>query len=142
MELYNLYAMLGIISAILLVLSMSRGVVTLLLPVIIAQNKAQGKRGSFSQSILVTLTKSHGLFGILALLFAIAHGALMFITNEMPSLTGGSLIVLLFVQGGLGVLQSRRIGNVKLWSRLHSTLPYVLLVLLLSHILLNSFAGL
>jgi hypothetical protein len=142
MELYNLYAMLGIISAILLVLSMSRGVVTLLLPVIVAQNKAQGKRGSFSQSLLVTLTKSHGLFGILALLFAIAHATLMFITNEMPSLTGGSLIVLLFAQGGLGVLQEKRIGNVKLWSRLHSTLPYVLLVLLVSHILLNSFAGL
>jgi hypothetical protein len=142
MGLYNLYAMLGIISAILLVLSMSRGVVTLLLPVIVAQNKAQGKRGSFSQSILVTLTKSHGLFGILALLFAIVHATLMFITNEMPSLTGGSLIVLLFAQGGLGVLQEKRIGNVKLWSRLHSTLPYVLLVLLVSHILLNSFAGL
>ncbi len=142
MELYDLYRILGILSAILLSLSLSRGVVTLLLPVVVAQNKTQGRKGSFSQSVLITLTKSHGLFGIFALLLAIAHATLMFITNEMPSLTGGSLIVLLFVQGGLGVLQSRRIGNVKLWTKIHSTLPYALLALLVAHILLNSVAGL
>jgi hypothetical protein len=138
MELYDLYRILGILSALLLSLSLSRGVVTLLLPVIISQNKAQGKKGSLGQSVLVTLTKSHGLFGVLALLLAIAHGTLMFITNEMSSLTGGSLIVLLFVQGGLGVLQSLRIGNVKLWTKLHSTLPYALLALLVAHIIFNS----
>jgi hypothetical protein len=138
MEIYDLYRILGILSALLLSLSLSHGVVTLLLPVIVSQNKAQGKKGSLGQSVLIILTKSHGLFGILALLLAIAHGTLMFITNEMPSLTGGSLIVLLFVQGGLGVLQSRRIGNVKLWSQLHSTLPYALLALLVAHIIFNS----
>lgn len=141
MELSDLYPILGILSAILLVLSMSRGIVTLLLPIVVAQNRTKGRKGSFEQSALIVLNQNHGLFGILALLLAVSHGTLMFLQYQMPSLTGGSLLVLLFIQGALGVLQSKRIGNVKLWSQLHTTLPYVLIVLLIAHIILNN-AGL
>jgi hypothetical protein len=138
-NLYEFYSVLGVLSALFILLSMSRGIVTLLLPVIIAQNKAQGKTKSLSLSVLKTLTKSHGLFGVLALLLGIAHGALMFLTNTMASLTGGTLIVLLLVQGVLGVLQSRRIGNVKLWQELHEKIPYALILVLIAHIVLNNF---
>jgi hypothetical protein len=43
------------------------------------------------------------------------------------------------VQGVLGVLQSRRIGNVKLWQELHEKIPYALILVLIAHIVLNNF---
>lgn len=138
-DFYEIYSVVGIVSAIFILLSSSRGIVTLLLPVVITQNKAQGKSHSLSLTLLKTLTKSHGLFGVLAVLLGVAHGALMFITNTMASLTGGSLIILLIIQGILGVLQSKRIGDVKRWKTIHETIPYALLLVLIAHIILNNF---
>jgi DMSO/TMAO reductase YedYZ heme-binding membrane subunit len=107
--------------------------------VVVAQNKAQGKTRSLSLTILKTLTRSHGLLGVTALVLGMAHGTLMFLTNEMASLTGGTLIVLLLIQGVLGVLQSKRIGNVKRWQELHEKLPYALFLVLIAHIIFNNF---
>jgi hypothetical protein len=49
------------------------------------------------------------------------------------------LIVLLLIQGVLGVLQSKRIGNVKRWQELHEKLPYALFLVLIAHIIFNNF---
>jgi hypothetical protein len=69
---------LGILTVVLIVLSMTRKGVKLFLAKAIARNKAKGLKMTFDIKVLLLLEKYHRYFGMSALLVAIAHAALQF----------------------------------------------------------------
>jgi TRAP-type mannitol/chloroaromatic compound transport system permease large subunit len=75
-----------------------------------------------------------------ALLTALLHAAVQFSVTGAPSLTGGTLVSLLVVQGITGYLQEKGKGNQKLNNVIHQILPPVMLVLIVLHIIFNSMA--
>ena len=129
---------LGILTVVLIVLSMTRKGVKLFLAKAIARNKAKGLKMTFDIKVLLLLEKYHRYFGMSALLVAIAHAALQFSQSGLPSATGGTLIMLLIAQGVSGYMQEKRLGNQKVVSSIHSILPPVMLILIVLHIIYNS----
>jgi hypothetical protein len=129
---------LGILTVVLIVLSMTRKGVKLFLVKAIARNKAKGLKMTLDIKVLLLLEKFHRYFGMSALLVAITHAALQFSQSGLPSATGGTLIMLLIAQGVSGYMQEKRLGNQKLVSSIHSILPPVMLVLIVLHIIYNS----
>jgi hypothetical protein len=129
---------LGILTVVLIVLSMTRKGVKLFLVKAIARNKAKGLKMTLDIKVLLLLEKFHRYFGMSALLVAITHAALQFSQSGLPSATGGTLIMLLIAQGVSGYMQEKRLGNQKVVSSIHSILPPVMLVLIVLHIIYNS----
>jgi hypothetical protein len=129
---------LGYLTVFFILLSMTRKVVQLSLARILKRNKANDKKTSFDLKLLVWLQKNHNYFGMLALLSALAHAAVQFSITGQPSLTGGSLIFLLILQGVSGYMQEKKLGNIKFTSTVHAVLPLVMIVLIIAHIVLNS----
>lgn len=130
--------LLGFITVFFILMSMTRKIVVLSLASVVRRNKQQDKKTSLDLKILLFLQKNHRYFGILALLSAFAHAALQFSITGQPSLTGGSLIFLLILQGVTGYLQEKKLGNVKVMNLIHQVLPLVMVVLIVTHIILNS----
>lgn len=130
--------LLGFITVFFILMSMTRKIVVLSLASVVRRNKQQDKKSSLDLKILLFLQKNHRYFGILALLSAFAHAALQFSITGQPSLTGGSLIFLLILQGVTGYLQEKKLGNVKVMNLIHQVLPLVMVVLIVTHIILNS----
>lgn len=130
--------LLGFMTVFFILMSMTRKIVVLSLASVVRRNKQQDKKTSLDLKILLFLQKNHRYFGILALLSAFAHAALQFSITGQPSLTGGSLIFLLILQGVTGYLQEKKLGNVKVMNLIHQVLPLVMVVLIVTHIILNS----
>ena len=84
------------------------------------------------------MQKYHRYFGIGALLSALLHAALQFSITGAPSLTGGTLVSLLIVQGVTGYLQENKKGNLRLLNAIHAIIPPVLILLIVLHIIYNS----
>lgn len=129
--------LLGFMTVFFILMSMTRKIVVLSLASVVRRNKQQDKKTSLDLKILLFLQKNHRYFGILALLSAFAHATLQFSITGQPSLTGGSLIFLLILQGVTGYLQEKKLGNVKVMNLIHQVLPLVMVVLIVTHIMLN-----
>jgi hypothetical protein len=133
---YSFAAWLGILTTVFIALSMTRKIVVLRLGTVVKRMKETGKKNSFELKLLLMIQRMHRYFGMLALLFAFAHGAVIF-SQGILSLTGGTLILLLILQGISGVMQEKKLGNLRLWSKIHDLLPLIMVVLIVLHIFLN-----
>jgi hypothetical protein len=131
---------LGYLTVFFIVMSSTRKGVRIFLEKVLIRNKANGVKTSFDLKILLALQKYHRYFGIGALLSALLHAAVQFSITGAPSLTGGTLVSLLVVQGVTGYLQEKGKGNQKLNNLIHQILPPVMLVLIVLHIIFNSMA--
>jgi hypothetical protein len=129
---------LGFITVAFILLSTTRKLVQLTLAKVIARNKKNEVKTSLDLKVLLFLQKYHRYFGIGALLAALAHAALQFSITGAPSLTGGTLVTLLVVQGITGYLQENKKGNLKLLNTIHTILPPIMLGLIVLHIIFNS----
>jgi hypothetical protein len=129
---------LGFLTVFFILMSMTRKVVQLSLARVLKRNKANDKKTSFDLKLLLWLQKNHTYFGMLALLSALAHAAVQFSITGQPSLTGGSLIFLLILQGVSGYMQEKKLVNIKFTSTVHAVLPLVMVGLIIAHIVLNS----
>ena len=131
-------AFLGFLTVFFIVMSSTRKVVKLLLGKVLERNKQTSKTKSWDLTLLLSLKKYHRYFGIGALLSAFAHAALQFSITGSPSLTGGTLVFLLVIQGITGYLQETKKGKLKLIHTIHEILPPIMLGLILLHIIFNS----
>ena len=129
---------LGFLTVFFILMSMTRKVVQLSLARVLKLNKANDKKTSFDLKLLLWLQKNHTYFGMLALLSALAHAAVQFSITGQPSLTGGSLIFLLILQGVSGYMQEKKLGSIKFTSTVHAVLPLVMVGIIIAHIVLNS----
>jgi hypothetical protein len=129
---------LGFVTVFFILMSMTRKFVQLTLASVVRRNKKNEKKSSLDLKILLFLQKNHRYFGMVALLSALAHAALQFSITGSPSLTGGTLISLLIIQGVTGYLQEKKKGNLRVLSTIHEITPLVMLVLIVAHIILNS----
>jgi hypothetical protein len=130
--------LLGFVTAFFIGMSMTRKLVHLTLASVIRRNKKNERTSSFDLKILLFLQKNHRYFGIIALLSAFAHAALQFSITGSPSLTGATLIFLLLIQGLTGYMQENKKGNLRLVSTIHEFAPFLMIVLIVAHIILNS----
>ncbi len=130
--------LLGFITVFFIAMSMTRKLVQLTLASVFKRNKLEDKKTSLDLKVLLFLQKNHRYFGILALLSAVAHAALQFSITGSPSLTGGTLIGLLATQGITGYLQEQKKGNIRVLNKIHETLPFIMVALIIAHIILNS----
>ena len=133
-------AFLGFLVVFFIVMSSTRKAVQLFLAKVLVRNKTKGVKTSWDLKLLLAIQKYHRYFGIGALLTAFLHAALQFSITGAPSLTGGTLVSLLVVQGITGYLQEKGKGNQKLNNVIHQILPPVMLVLIVLHIIFNSTA--
>jgi hypothetical protein len=131
-------AFLGFLTVFFIVMSSTRKVVKLLLGKVVNRNKEKSITSSWDLTLLLSLKKYHRYFGIGALLSAFAHAALQFSITGSPSLTGGTLVGLLVLQGITGYLQESKKGNQKLLHTIHEILPPIMFGLILLHIIFNS----
>jgi hypothetical protein len=130
--------LLGFITVAFILLSTTRGMVKIMLGKVLLRNKEKNVKKSFDLSLLLWLQKNHRYFGMAALLVALAHAALQFSITGVPSLTGGTLVGLLILQGVTGYLQEKGKGNLTLLNTIHRIAPIVMLVLIVLHIIYNS----
>lgn len=112
---------LGFVTIFFILMSMTRKIVKLSLATVIKRNKKNEKTTSIDLKVLLFLQKNHRYFGIGALLTAFAHAALQFSITGSPSLTGGTLIFLLILQGVTGYLQENKKGNLRLLLFVHES---------------------
>lgn len=129
---------LGFVTIFFILMSMTRKIVKLSLATVIKRNKKNEKTTSIDLKVLLFLQKNHRYFGIGALLTAFAHAALQFSITGSPSLTGGTLIFLLILQGVTGYLQENKKGNLRLLLFVHESSPILMLALIALHIIFNS----
>ena len=130
--------LLGFVTVFFIGMSMTRKLVILSLASVVRRNKKNERTSSFDLKILLFLQRNHPYFGIIALLSAFAHAALQFSITGSPSLTGGTLIFLLLIQGVTGYMQENKKGNLRLVSTIHEFAPLLMIVLIVAHIILNS----
>ncbi len=131
-------AFLGFLTVFFIVMSSTRKVVKIFLEKVLIRNKKREVKTSWDLKLLLALQKYHRYFGIGALLSALLHAALQFSITGAPSLTGGTMVGLLVVQGITGYLQEKKKGNLKLLNTIHAIIPPVLILLIVLHIIYNS----
>jgi len=129
---------LGFLTVFFIVMSSTRKVVKIFLEKVLIRNKKKEVKTSWDLKLLLALQKYHRYFGIGALLSALLHAALQFSITGAPSLTGGTMVGLLVVQGVTGYLQENKKGNLKLLNTIHAIIPPVLILLIVLHIIYNS----
>lgn len=129
---------LGFLTVFFIVMSSTRKGVKIFLEKVLIRNKKKEVKTSWDLKLLLALQKYHRYFGIGALLSALLHAALQFSITGAPSLTGGTMVGLLVVQGVTGYLQENKKGNLKLLNTIHSIIPPVLILLIVLHIIYNS----
>ncbi len=93
---------LGFLTVFFIVMSSTRKGVKIFLEKVLIRNKKKEVKTSWDLELLLTLQKYHRYFGIGALLSALLHAALQFSITGAPSLTGGTMVGLLVVQGVTG----------------------------------------
>jgi cytochrome b561 len=131
---------LGFLVVFFIVMSSTRKAVQIFLAKVLLRNKTNEVKTSWDLKLLLAIQKYHRYFGMGALLTALLHAAVQFSVTGAPSLTGGTLVSLLVVQGVTGYLQEKGKGNQKLNNVIHQILPPVMLVLIVLHIIFNSMA--
>jgi len=131
-------AFLGFLTVFFIIMSSTRKGVKIFLEKVLIRNKKKELKTSWDLKLLLSLQKYHRYFGIGALLSALLHAALQFSITGVPSLTGGTMVGLLFVQGITGYLQEKKKGKLKLLNAIHAIIPPVLLLLIVLHIIYNS----
>lgn len=131
-------AFLGFLTVFFIVMSSTRKGVKIFLEKVLIRNKKKEIKTSWDLRLLLALQKYHRYFGIGALLTALFHAALQFSITGAPSLTGGTMVGLLVIQGVTGYLQENKKGNLKLLNTIHSIIPPVLVLLIVLHIIYNS----
>ncbi len=131
-------ALLGFLTVFFIVMSSTRKGVKLFLEKVLIRNKSKGLKTSWDLKVLLFLQKYHRYFGIGALLSAVLHAALQFSITGAPSLTGGTLVGLLIVQGVTGYLQENKKGNLRVLNAIHAIIPPILILLIVLHIIYNS----
>lgn len=129
---------LGFLTVFFIVMSSTRKGVKIFLEKVLIRNKKKEVKTSWDLKLLLALQKYHRYFGIGALLSALLHAALQFSITGAPSLTGGTMVGLLVVQGVTGYLQENKKGNLKLLNTIHAIIPPVLILLIVLHIIYNS----
>jgi len=129
---------LGFLTVFFIVMSSTRKVVKIFLEKVLIRNKKKEVKTSWDLKLLLALQKYHRYFGIGALLSALLHAALQFSITGAPSLTGGTMVGLLVVQGVTGYLQENKKGNLKILNTIHAIIPPVLILLIVLHIIYNS----
>ena len=129
---------LGFLTVFFIVMSSTRKGVKIFLEKVLIRNKKKEVKTSWDLKLLLALQKYHRYFGIGALLSALLHAALQFSITGAPSLTGGTMVGLLVVQGVTGYLQENKKGNLKLLNTIHAIIPPVLILLVVLHIIYNS----
>ncbi|MEN9819388.1 MAG: hypothetical protein RL379_166 [Bacillota bacterium] len=129
---------LGFLTVFFIVMSSTRKGVKIFLEKVLIRNKKKEVKTSWDLKLLLTLQKYHRYFGIGALLSALLHAALQFSITGAPSLTGGTMVGLLVVQGVTGYLQENKKGNLKVLNAIHAIIPPVLILLIVLHIIFNS----
>jgi len=129
---------LGFLTVFFIVMSSTRKGVKIFLEKVLIRNKKKEVKTSLDLELLLTLQKYHRYFGIGALLSALLHAALQFSITGAPSLTGGTMVGLLVVQGVTGYLQENKKGNLKVLNAIHAIIPPVLMLLIVLHIIFNS----
>ncbi len=129
---------LGFLTVFFIVMSSTRKGVKIFLEKVLIRNKKKEVKTSWDLKLLLTLQKYHRYFGIGALLSALLHAALQFSITGAPSLTGGTMVGLLVVQGVTGYLQEKKKGNLKVLNAIHAIIPPVLILLIVLHIIYNS----
>lgn len=129
---------LGFLTVFFIVMSSTRKGVKIFLEKVLIRNKKKEVKTSWDLKLLLTLQKYHRYFGIGALLSALLHAALQFSITGAPSLTGGTMVGLLVVQGVTGYLQENKKGNLKVLNAIHAIIPPVLMLLIVLHIIFNS----
>jgi len=129
---------LGFLTVFFIVMSSTRKVVKIFLEKVLIRNKKKEVKTSWDLKLLLALQKYHRYFGIGALLSALLHAALQFSITGAPSLTGGTMVGLLVVQGVTGYLQENKKGNLKILNTIHAIIPPVLILLVVLHIIYNS----
>ena len=129
---------LGFLTVFFIVMSSTRKGVKIFLEKVLIRNKKKEVKTSWDLKLLLALQKYHRYFGIGALLSALLHAALQFSITGAPSLTGGTMVGLLVVQGVTGYLQEKKKGNLKLLNTIHAIIPPVLILLIVLHIIYNS----
>jgi hypothetical protein len=132
---FTLGRLLGYITVVLIVLASSRSLVKTLLKPILIRNKKNGKKSSLDLKILLLIERGHDWYGRLALLFALAHAANQFASFGLISLNGVALVLLLLLQAITGILQSKKVGNRKLWLTIHKWSPLLMFILIILHII-------
>lgn len=131
-------AFLGFLTVFFIIMSSTRKGVKIFLEKVLIRNKKKELKTSWDLKLLLSLQKYHRYFGIGALLSALFHAALQFSITGAPSLTGGTMVGLLFVQGITGYLQEKKKGNLKILNAIHAIIPPVLLLLIVLHVIYNS----
>jgi len=131
-------ALLGFLTVFFIVMSSTRKGVKIFLEKVLIRNKSKGLKTSWDLKVLLFLQKYHRYFGIGALLSAVLHAALQFSITGAPSLTGGTMVSLLIVQGVTGYLQENKKGNLRVFNSIHAIIPPVLILLIVLHIIYNS----
>lgn len=131
-------AFLGFLTVFFIIMSSTRKGVKIFLEKVLIRNKKKELKTSWDLKLLLFLQKYHRYFGIGALLSALFHAALQFSITGAPSLTGGTMVGLLFVQGITGYLQEKKKGNLKILNAIHTIIPPVLLLLMVLHVIYNS----
>ncbi len=134
---FSFAAWLGILTTVFIGLSMTRKIVVLRLATVVKKLKESGKKSSFELKLFLLIQRMHRYFGMLALLLAVAHGAVIF-SQGILSVTGAILVLLLIVQGLSGYMQEKKLGNIRLWSQVHNVLPLVMVVMIVLHIIFNN----
>lgn len=129
---------LGFLTVFFIVMSSTRKGVKIFLEKVLIRNKKKQVKTSWDLKLLLALQKYHRYFGIGALLSALLHAALQFSITGAPSLTGGTMVGLLVVQGVTGYLQENKKGNLKILNTIHAIIPPVLILLIVLHIIYNS----
>jgi hypothetical protein len=129
---------LGFLTVFFIVMSSTRKGVKIFLEKVLIRNKKKEVKTSWDLELLLKLQKYHRYFGIGALLSALLHAALQFSITGAPSLTGGTMVGLLVVQGVTGYLQENKKGNLKVLNAIHAIIPPVLILLIVLHIIFNS----
>lgn len=129
---------LGFLTVFFIVMSSTRKGVKIFLEKVLIRNKKKEVKTSWDLKLLLTLQKYHRYFGVGALLSALLHAALQFSITGAPSLTGGTMVGLLVVQGVTGYLQENKKGNLKVLNAIHAIIPPVLILLIVLHIIFNS----
>lgn len=134
-------AVLGILTATLIGLSLTRKLAKLLLPTLAKGRKESSSTPTLWVKSLIFLNRFHKYFAIGAFLSALTHASIILVSSGFTrtSLSGGTLVILLATQGVTGYLQEKRKGNLKLFSRIHSVLPFVVVAVVIAHIFLNDY---
>lgn len=137
---FNFNAALGILTATLIGLSLTRKLAKVLLPVL-AKGRKESSTPNVWVQILIFLNRFHKYFAIGAFVTALTHASIILVSSGFTrtSLSGATLVLLLTAQGVTGYLQEQRKGNRKLLAQIHSALPFILVAVVIAHIFLNDY---